>query len=30
MRDRTLTLTDADKRAAKAAPLGLQAIRDGL
>ncbi len=29
-RDRSIVLTDADKQAAKAAPLGLQAVRDGL
>jgi hypothetical protein len=29
-RERTLTLTAADKAAAKAAPLGLQAVKDGI
>jgi hypothetical protein len=29
-RDRSIVLSAKDKRAAKSAPLGLQAVRDGL
>jgi hypothetical protein len=29
-RDRSIAMTARDKRAAKRAPLGLQAVRDGL